>query len=98
MMDKKGNLRCDFCRRVIEKLDEEEALGDMSLVGHGWTDWKTAKVHACEHCALRAHPSHIPYESYIAGRVKVEGGEIRIYSPNPFGRGSCYFVRQKGVP
>ena len=95
MLDKKGNLRCDWCHQVIDKLTEEQALGDLNLVGCGWSDWKTAYNHACSFCAVRLHESAIPYETYIAGRIKLEDNEIRVYEPSPFRKGGCYHVKAK---
>jgi len=105
VLDKYGYLRCDFCRRKIEKLSEDDALGD--LIGHGWSDWRTAKKHSCYHCSERLPDHNFPYETYFAGRyrwVLSEDGwtkEQRVYelcpdlkNPNSEKMAECYFVRK----
>jgi hypothetical protein len=47
-MIKNGVPYCDYCNKELVALREEEALGDIEP--HGWTDWRTASVHACFEC------------------------------------------------
>ena len=48
-MIKDGKPCCDECKRELEALTEEEAIGD--IIGHGWSDWRTAVKHYCYQCA-----------------------------------------------
>lgn len=65
---------CEECKKEIEALSEEDASAD--IIGHGWSDFKTAQKHLCEPCVERIRKEcgyresiviyHIPYETYIA--------------------------------
>lgn len=49
MVLKNGVPFCDKCGRELVALTEAEALAD--IMGHGWTDWRTAAVHYCFKCS-----------------------------------------------
>lgn len=48
-MIKGGRPFCDYCKRELEALTEEECLSD--IFGHGWTNWRDARVHCCYKCS-----------------------------------------------
>lgn len=47
-MIKNGVPVCDFCKKELVALTEEECLNDIE--SHGWPNWKTAEVHSCNKC------------------------------------------------
>jgi len=47
-MIKNGVPHCDYCKRELVALRDQECLDSMQP--HGWTNWKTAKVYSCFEC------------------------------------------------
>lgn len=71
----KGNrVFCDECKKEIEVLSEEDACAD--IIGHGWSNWRTAHKHLCYPCADKIWKQcgyreslaiqFAPYETYLA--------------------------------
>ena len=90
-MEKDNKLYCDFCKRRIEMLTQEQALND--LPGHGWTDWKTAHKHSCMDCPDDLPEHNFPYETYFGQRI-VSGEAGKRFMNSPLDGEECYSMSE----
>jgi len=93
-MIKDGKPCCDECKIELEALTEEEAIED--ILGHGWSDWRTAIKHYCYQCAEKI------LEQVGGGRgvkreevwIEIQGKHIKIYTCSHCGREYAFGLRQ----